>query len=356
MKVALITGISGQDGSYLSEILLEDKYVVYGIIRYSSNGTTRNIDHLLNSDGTSLINLRYGDVTDLSSIIRVLEEIKLLNPEILHVYNLAGQTHVKVSFDTPLYTTQVDAIGTLNVLEAVRATGLGKLARVYQASTSEMFGKVQEVPQKETTPFYPRSPYGVSKLYSYWIMRNYRESYGMFCAQAIIFNHESVRRPKLFVTRKITSAVSNIMKGKQKCLTLGNLDAKRDWGYAKDYCRGMKMILEHTEPDDFVLATGEYHSVREFVELAFRYVGIELEWKGTGMEEIGVIKSVGPDKSYNKSVGDVVVKLDPKFTRPAEVEELLGDSTKARMVLGWKPSVSFIQLVEMMMKHDMSDD
>lgn len=338
MKVALITGITGQDGSYLSEILLKDDFKVYGIIRRSSVFNTERIDHIFNR-----LELRHGDLTDFACIVHILEEIKLFNPDVLHVYNLAAQSHVKVSFEVPLYTAQVDAIGTLNVLEAIRSTGLSDKARFYQASTSELYGKVQEVPQSEMTPFYPRSPYGVAKLYSYWIVKNYRESYGMFCCNGILFNHESERRGKTFVTRKITRAVSKISKKGEGILTLGNLDAKRDWGYAPDYCQGMKMILEHSTPIDLVLATGEYHTVREFVEEAFKCVNINIIWKGNNLDEIGV----------DSTSGKLLVKIDPKYFRPAEVEELLGDASLARKEIGWEAKTKFKDLVRVMMESDL---
>jgi GDPmannose 4,6-dehydratase len=339
-KVALITGITGQDGSYLAEMLLEDKFKVFGIIRRSSVFNTERIDHIFDD-----LELRHGDLTDFACIVHILEEIKVLDPDVIHIYNLGAQSHVKVSFEVPLYTAQVDAIGTLNVLEAIRSTGLSNKARFYQASTSELYGKVQEVPQSETTPFYPRSPYGVAKLYSYWIVKNYRESYGIFCCNGILFNHESPRRGKTFVTRKITIAISKVSKGIDSILKLGNLDAKRDWGYAPDYCRGMKMILEHDVPIDLVLATGEYHTVREFVEVAFKNIGITVEWVGKGLEEKGV------DAETKK----VLVVVDPKYFRPAEVDELLGNPTLAEQVIGWKSQVKFEELVRIMLDADMKD-
>ncbi len=337
--VAFITGITGQDGSYLAEHLLDDNFIVYGIIRRSSVFNTDNIDHLMDHPN---LKLKHGDITDFACIVHILEEIKSLNYEIIQIYNLAAQSHVKVSFEVPLYTAQVDAIGTLNILEAVRATGLEKIARIYQASTSEMYGKVQTVPQNELTPFYPRSPYGVAKLYGYWIIKNYRESYNMFCCNGILFNHESERRGKTFVTRKITVGISNILDGKQDHIKLGNLDAKRDWGYAPDYCRCMRKMLEHDNPEDFVLATGEFHSVREFTELAFRHVNINIEWQGEGVNEIGI----------DKDTGKILVRVDPKYFRPAEVDELLGDSTKAKNLLNWQPTVKFEELVKIMIDHD----
>nr|WP_106784353.1 GDP-mannose 4,6-dehydratase [Lysinibacillus timonensis] len=345
MKKALITGVTGQDGSYLAEFLLEKGYEVHGIIRRSSSYNQERLEDLLSDEeAEALLNntnfhLHYGDVTDALNITRLVGEIQ---PE--EIYNLAAQSHVRVSFDMPSYTLDVDAKGTLNILEAVRILGLTEKTKVYQASTSELFGKVQEVPQKETTPFYPRSPYGVAKIYGYWITKNYRESYNMFAVNGILFNHESERRGETFVTRKITLAAARIAQGKQKILQLGNLDSLRDWGYAKDYVECMWLILQHAKPEDFVIATGEMHTVREFVELAFGNVGIELEWVGEGVEE----------KGLNKGTGEVVVEVNPKYFRPAEVEQLLGDPTKARTLLGWNPTkTSFEELVKIMVSNDM---
>jgi GDPmannose 4,6-dehydratase len=344
-KIALITGITGQDGSYLAEFLLEKGYEVHGIIRRSSSFNTGRIEHLyleeLVSDyhNSRHVILHYGDMTDSMSITRLIKEIKPTE-----IYNLAAQSHVRVSFDVPEYTADTDATGVLRILEAVHFLGMEKTCKIYQASTSELFGLVQEVPQKETTPFYPRSPYAVAKLYGFWIMKNYRESYGMFCCNGILFNHESERRGETFVTRKITLSASRIAKGYQKKLYLGNLDAKRDWGYAKDYVECMWLMLQQEKPDDFVVATGEQHSVREFCELAFKAAGIELEFKGTGVEE----------KGYNKATGEILIEVDPIYFRPAEVETLLGDPTKAKTILGWNPTkTSFNELVSLMMKHDM---
>ncbi len=343
--MALITGITGQDGSYLAEFLLSKGYEVHGVMRRSSSFNTGRIEHLYFDEWVRdmkqrrLINLHYGDMTDSSSLIRLIIDVR---PD--EIYNLAAQSHVKVSFEVPEYTAESDALGTLRLLEGVRIAGLAKSTRIYQASTSELYGKVQEVPQKETTPFYPRSPYGVAKLYAYWIMKNYREAYGMYCANGILFNHESERRGETFVTRKITFAVARIVNGLQDKLYLGNLDARRDWGYAKDYVECMWLILQQPEPDDFVVATGEYHSVREFCTLAFHYAGIELEWQGSGVEEKGI----------DKATGRVLVEVDPKYFRPAEVEQLLGDPTKARELLGWNPrKTSFEQLVRIMVEHDL---
>ena len=345
VSIALITGITGQDGSFLAEFLLEKGYEVHGIIRRSSSFNTARIEHLYLDEWVRdmrqqrLINLHYGDMTDSSSLIRLIETLK---PD--EIYNLAAQSHVKVSFDVPEYTAEADAVGTLRLLEAVRITHREKLTKVYQASTSELYGKVQEVPQSETTPFYPRSPYAVAKLYSYWIMKNYRESYGMYTANGILFNHESERRGENFVTRKITFAAARIVNGLQEKLYLGNLNAKRDWGYARDYVECMWLILQQPEPDDFVIATGEFHSVREFCTLAFRYAGIELEWQGEGLEEKGI----------DTATGKVIVEVDKKYFRPAEVDQLLGNPTKARTQLGWNPhKTSFEQLVRLMVDHDL---
>lgn len=341
MKKALITGVNGQDGSFLSDFLLEKGYEVHGIIRRSSSFNTGRIEHLYIEELKSSENfyIHYGDMTDTSNIIRLISEIK---PD--EIYNLAAMSHVKVSFETPEYTADVDGVGTLRILEAVRILGLEKKTRIYQASTSELYGKVQEVPQKETTPFYPRSPYGVAKLYGYWITKNYRESYDMFAVNGILFNHESERRGETFVTRKITMAVARIANGKQDKILLGNLDAKRDWGYAKDYVECMWLILQHETPEDFVIATGEMHTVREFAALAFRHAGIEVEWQGEGVDEKGI----------NAKTGEVVVEVNPEFFRLAEVEQLLGDPTKAKNLLGWNPTAtSFEELVQIMVTHDL---
>lgn len=344
-KIALITGITGQDGSYLAELLLEKGYEVHGLLRRSSSFNTGRIEHLYFDEWVRdmqkkrLINLHYADMTDSSSLIRV---IQALQPD--EIYNLAAQSHVKVSFDVPEYTAETDAVGTLRLLEAVRILGLEKKSRIYQASTSELFGLVQEVPQKETTPFYPRSPYGVAKLYGYWITKNYRESYGIFAVNGILFNHESERRGEIFVTRKITIAAARIAQGMQDKLYLGNMDAKRDWGYAKDYVECMWMMLQNPEPEDFVIATGEMHSVREFCTLAFAEAGINLKWEGEGVDEKGI----------DADTGKVIVEVDPKYFRPAEVEQLLGDPTKAKTLLGWNPTKTpFEELVRLMVKHDM---
>ena len=344
-KVALITGITGQDGSYPAEFLIEKGYEVHGIIRRSSSFNTGRIEHLYLDEWVRdmhkkrLVNLHYGDMTDSSSLIRIIQTVK---PD--EIYNLAAQSHVKVSFDVPEFTAETDAVGTLRLLEAVRILGLEKKTRIYQASTSELFGLVQEVPQKETTPFYPRSPYGVAKLYGYWITKNYRESYGMFAVNGILFNHESERRGETFVTRKITLAVARIAQGMQEKLYMGNIDSLRDWGYARDYVECMWLILQHPEPEDFVIATGEMHTVREFCTLAFAEAGIDIKWEGTGVDEKGI----------DKATGRVLVEVDPKYFRPAEVEQLLGDPTKARTLLGWNPrKTSFEELVKLMVEHDM---
>lgn len=345
MKKALITGITGQDGSFLAEFLLEKGYEVHGIMRRSSSFNTGRIEHLYLDEWVRdmkqkrLINLHYGDMTDSSSLIRI---IQLVQPD--EIYNLAAQSHVKVSFDVPEYTAEADAIGTLRLLEAVRILSLEKKCKLYQASTSELFGLVQEVPQKETTPFYPRSPYGVAKQYGFWITKNYRESYGMFACNGILFNHESERRGETFVTRKITLAAARIVQGYQDKLYLGNLNSLRDWGYAKDYVECMWLILQQENPDDFVIATGEYHTVRDFCTLAFKNLGVELKWEGEGVDEKGI----------DKATGKVLVEVDPKYFRPAEVDQLLGDPTKARTKLGWNPrKTSFEDLVKIMVEHDM---
>lgn len=344
-KVALISGITGQDGSYLAEFLIEKGYEVHGLLRRSSSFNTARIEHLYLDEWVRdmkqkrLVNLHWADMTDSSSLIRIIGEIRPTE-----IYNLAAQSHVKVSFDVPEYTADTDAVGVLRLLEAVRIVGIEKECRIYQASTSELYGKVQEVPQNENTPFYPRSPYAVAKLYGYWIMKNYRESYGMYCCNGILFNHESERRGETFVTRKITIAASRIAQGFQDKLYLGNLNSLRDWGYAKDYVECMWLIMQQPVADDFVIATGEYHTVREFATLAFHHVGIELEWKGEGVDEKGI----------DKTTGRVLVEVDPKYFRPAEVEQLLGNPAKAKEILGWNPhKTSFQDLVKIMVDHDM---
>ncbi len=326
MKVALITGITGQDGSYLAELLLEKGYEVHGIIRRSSMINTHRIDHIFQN-----INLHYGDLTDSTNIVRVIQKVQ---PD--EIYNLGAQSHVKVSFEMPEYTADVDGMGTLRVLEAVRLLGMEDRVRIYQASTSELYGLVQETPQSETTPFYPRSPYGCAKIYGYWITKNYREAYGMYACTGILFNHESPRRGETFVTRKITQGLSKISVGLQDVLELGNLNAKRDWGHAKDFVEAMWLMLQQNEPDDFVIATGVQYSVKEFVEEAAPYFGMKIVWEGEGLNEVGV----------DKNTGRTVIKVNPKYFRPAEVETLLGDATKAKEKLGWEPKISFKQLVE----------
>jgi GDPmannose 4,6-dehydratase len=329
-KVALITGITGQDGSYLAELLLEKGYEVHGVIRRSSSINTSRIDHIYSNPN---LHLHYGDVTDSLSIMNIL---KKYNPT--EIYNLAAQSHVKVSFETPEYTAMVDGLGTLKILEAVRILNMEKTTKIYQASTSELYGLVQEIPQKETTPFYPRSPYGVAKLYAYWIVKNYRESYNMFACSGILFNHESPRRGFNFVTKKVVDGLANIGAGFQDCLYMGNLNALRDWGHAKDYVRAMWLMLQKDTPDDFVIATGEQYSVKEFIERCAPYYGMKIRWEGEGLDEVGI----------NDYTNKVIIRVDPKYFRPAEVETLLGDSTKARSVLGWTPEYSFDDLVREM--------
>ena len=339
-KVAFITGITGQDGSYLAELLLKKDYQVWGIIRRSSNIATTRVDHIFDK-----LTLRYGDLTDSSNLLNILTEIKNTYPllERLEVYNLGAMSHVKISFEMAEYTCDVDAMGTLRLLEAIRTCGIPlSKARFYQASTSEMFGKVVEVPQKETTPFYPRSPYGVAKLYSHWITKNYRESYGMYACSGILFNHESPRRGHNFVTRKITLALGNILNGKQDKLVLGNINSLRDWGHAKDYVEGMYLMLQQESPDDYILSTNEYHTVREFVEKSFALKGYNILWKGEGVNEIG----------YDEKTGRELVFISDKYFRPAEVEELLGDSSKAKKELGWSPKHNFDELVREMVEND----
>lgn len=339
-KKALITGITGQDGAYLAEFLLNKDYEVHGIKRRASSFNTQRIDHLYQDPHDKNVSffLHYGDLTDSTNLIRIIQEVK---PD--EIYNLGAQSHVKVSFETPLYTAESDAVGTLRLLEAIRILGMEKKVRFYHASTSELYGKVQETPQNENTPFYPRSPYSAAKLYSYWITVNYREAYGMYAANGILFNHESPRRGETFVTRKITRAAARIKLGLQDKLFLGNVHAKRDWGFAGDYVEAMWRILQHHEADDFVIATGESHSVREFVDLAFREVGIDIEWKGKGLNE----------KGYDGATGKVLIEVDPRYFRPTEVDVLMGDFSKAKTKLNWQPKVSFAELVRMMVKADL---
>ena len=344
-KIALITGVTGQDGSFLAELLIEKGYEVHGVMRRSSSFNTARIEHLYFDEWIKdvkqkrSVELHYGDMTDSSSLFRIIQQVQ---PD--EIYNLAAQSHVKVSFDVPEYTAECDAVGTLRVLEAVRGLGLENKTRIYQASTSELYGLVQEIPQKETTPFYPRSPYGVAKQYGFWITKNYREAYGMFAVNGILFNHESERRGETFVPRKITLAAARIANGLQERLYLGNLNSMRDWGYAKDYVECMWLMLQHHTPEDFVIATGEMHSVREFCTLAFAETGIELDWQGEGIEEKGI----------DKKTGKILVEVDSKYFRPAEVDLLLGDPTKAKTLLGWNPvKTPFTELVKIMVKHDM---
>ena len=339
-KIALITGITGQDGSYLAELLLEKEYIVYGVVRRASDFNTRRIEHLISN-----IKLKYGDLSDSTNLLSILKCIKDENEDLerLEVYNLGAMSHVKVSFEMPEFTAISSGTSVLKILEGIRNCGIDKdKIRFYQASTSELYGKVQEVPQTEKTPFYPRSPYGVAKLYGYWITVNYRESYDMFACNGILYNHESPRRGPTFVTRKITMGLSKILKGQQECLVMGNLNAKRDWGHAKDYVEGMWRILQSDKPDDYVLSTNEYHSVREFIELAFKYKNINIEWKGEGLNEVGI----------DSKTGKVLIRVSSDYFRPAEVEELLGNSDKARTLLKWKPKYSFEDLVHEMVDED----
>ena len=332
MKVALITGITGQDGSYLAELLLEKGYEVHGIVRRASLINTHRIDHIYEQ-----INLHYGDLTDSTNLVRVIQQVQ---PD--EIYNLGAQSHVKVSFEMPEYTGMVDGLGTLRILEAVRLLGMEEKTKIYQASTSEMFGLAQEIPQKETTPFYPRSPYGCAKVYGYWITKNYREAYGLYACTGILFNHESPRRGETFVTRKITMGLKAISEGRQNVLYLGNLDAKRDWGHAKDYVRAMWLMLQQDTPEDYVIATGEQYSVREFVEKAAPYFGFDIEWHGVGEDEIGM------DRNTKKTI----IAVNSKYYRPTEVETLLGDSTKAKEEIGWEPNISFEDLVKEMCENE----
>src|SRR5215469_15901007 len=339
-KKALITGITGQDGAYLAELLLAKGYEVHGIKRRASSFNTERIDHLYQDPHERDVRMRlhYGDLTDATNLIRVVQQVQ---PD--EIYNLGAQSHVAVSFETPEYTANSDAIGTLRLLEAIRILGLSGVTRFYQASTSEMFGKVQETPQRETTPFYPRSPYGAAKVYAHWITVNYREAYGMYACSGILFNHESPIRGETFVTRKITRALARIHQGLESCLFLGNLDSLRDWGHARDYVRAQWLMLQQPEPEDFVIATGEQHSVREFVALAAQKLGRQIEWRGTGVEEQGI----------DPKSGQVIVKIDPRYFRPTEVDSLLGDASKARSRLGWKPEIGFDALVTEMITQDL---
>lgn len=350
-KVALITGVTGQDGSYLAEFLLEKGYEVHGIKRRASSFNTQRIDHIYQDshEANPKFYLHYGDLSDSSNLIRIIKEVQ---PD--EVYNLGAQSHVAVSFEAPEYTADVDALGTLRLLEAIRFLGLEKKTRFYQASTSELYGLVQETPQKETTPFHPRSPYAVAKMYAYWIAVNYREAYGMYACNGILFNHESPRRGETFVTRKITRAISNIAYGLEKTLFLGNMDALRDWGHAKDYVRMQWMMLQQDQPEDFVIATGKQISVREFVRLSAREAGIELEFSGEGVDEVAVVTAVDSAVAPAVNVGDVIVKVDSRYFRPAEVETLLGDPTKAKEVLGWVPEITVEEMCIEMVQYDLA--
>ncbi|MDK9606493.1 GDP-mannose 4,6-dehydratase [Lelliottia wanjuensis] len=351
MKKALITGVTGQDGSYLAEFLLEKGYQVHGIKRRASSFNTERVDHIYQDVHIENNNffLHYGDLTDTSNLVRLIQEIK---PD--EVYNLGAQSHVAVSFESPEYTADVDAMGTLRLLEAIRICGLEKKTRFYQASTSELYGLVQEIPQKETTPFYPRSPYAVAKLYAYWITVNYRESYGMYACNGILFNHESPRRGETFVTRKITRAMANISQGIENCLYLGNMDSLRDWGHAKDYVRMQWMMLQQDVPEDFVIATGKQISVREFVRMSAKEAGIEIEFTGEGIEEIGTVVNKQSESVSGVNIGDVIVRVDPRYFRPAEVETLLGDPTNAKVKLGWVPEITVEEMCAEMVASDLA--
>ncbi|MDQ6999424.1 MAG: GDP-mannose 4,6-dehydratase [Mariprofundus sp.] len=350
MKKALITGVTGQDGSYLAELLLEKGYEVHGIKRRASSFNTQRIDHVYQDPHVENKNfvLHYGDLTDSSNLTRILQEVQ---PD--EVYNLGAQSHVAVSFESPEYTADVDGLGTLRLLEAIRLLGLDKKTRFYQASTSELFGEVQEIPQRETTPFYPRSPYAVAKMYAYWIVVNYRESYGMYACNGILFNHESPRRGETFVTRKITRGLANIAQGLESCLYMGNMNALRDWGHAKDYVRMQWMMLQQDKPDDFVIATGVQYSVRQFIEWSAAELGITVRFEGEGLEETGIIASIDGDKAPALNAGDVIVRIDPRYFRPAEVETLLGDPAKAKAKLGWTPEITVQQMCAEMVAEDL---
>jgi GDPmannose 4,6-dehydratase len=345
-KTALITGITGQDGSYLAEFLLEKGYQVHGIIRRASSFNTERIDHLHRNEN---LMLHYGDLTDTSNLVRIIKETE---PD--EIYNLGAQSHVAVSFESPEYTADVTGLGTIRLLEAIRILGLENKTRFYQASTSELFGEVQEVPQRETTPFYPRSPYAAAKLYSYWITINYREAYGIYACNGILFNHESPRRGETFVTRKVTRALSNIAQGLESKLSLGNMDALRDWGHAKDYVRMQWLMLQQDKPEDYVIATGVQHSVREFVLATANELGIEIEFSGEGVNEIGTVYAIHGDKAPAVKVGDVIIDVNPRYFRPTEVETLLGDPTKAKEKLGWVPEIMLQEMVREMVEHDLT--
>jgi GDPmannose 4,6-dehydratase len=350
MKTALITGVTGQDGSYLAEFLLEKGYEVHGIKRRASSLNTERVDHIYQDahEENPKFFLHYGDLTDSSNLTRIINDVQ---PD--EVYNLGAQSHVAVSFECPEYTADVDAMGTLRLLEAIRFLGLEKKTKFYQASTSELYGEVQEIPQKETTPFHPRSPYAVAKMYAYWIVVNYRESYGMYACNGILFNHESPRRGETFVTRKITRAITNISQGLEPCLYLGNMDALRDWGHAKDYVRMQWMMLQQEQADDFVIATGKQISVREFVRMSAAEVGIILEFSGEGLDEVAAVVAIEGDNAHGVKIGDVIVKVDPRYFRPAEVETLLGDPSKAKAKLGWTPEITVEEMCAEMVQHDL---
>lgn len=350
MKVALITGVTGQDGSYLAEFLLSKGYEVHGVKRRASSFNTQRVDHIYEDPHVDLPKfiLHYGDLSDTSNIVRIIQEVQ---PD--EIYNLGAMSHVAVSFDSPEYVADVDGIGTLRILESIRILGLEKKVRFYQASTSELYGLVQETPQKETTPFYPRSPYAVAKMYSYWITVNYREAYGIYACNGILFNHESPRRGETFVTRKITRALANIAQGLEPCLYLGNLDARRDWGHAKDYVEMQWLMLQQSKPEDFVIATGVQFSVRDFVSIAAKKLGIEIDWTGSGVTEKGIVSSLSGDDSRGVKIGQCIIEVDEKYFRPTEVETLLGDPTKAKEKLGWEPKITFDEMVNEMVVHDL---
>jgi GDPmannose 4,6-dehydratase len=350
-KSALITGVTGQDGSYLAELLLQKGYIVHGIKRRASSFNTQRVDHIYQDPHieNSRFKLHYGDLSDSTNLIRIVQETQ---PD--EIYNLGAQSHVAVSFDSPEYTADVDGLGTLRLLESIRMLGLEKKTRFYQASTSELFGLVQETPQRETTPFYPRSPYAVAKMYAYWICVNFRESYGMYACNGILFNHESPRRGETFVTRKVTRGLANIACGIEDCLYMGNIDALRDWGHAKDYVRMQWMMLQQDEADDFVIATGKQISVRSFIELSAMQLGIRLEWVGSGVDEIGRVASISGDAAESLKAGQVIVRIDPRYFRPAEVETLLGDPSKAKAKLGWEPEITVEELIAEMVAHDLA--
>jgi GDPmannose 4,6-dehydratase len=350
-KVALITGVTGQDGSYLAELLLDKGYEVHGIKRRASSFNTQRVDHIYQDPHVTNAHFKmhYGDLSDAANLIRIIEDTQ---PG--EIYNLGAQSHVAVSFESPEYTADVDALGTLRLLEAIRILGLEKTTRFYQASTSELYGLVQETPQRETTPFYPRSPYAVAKLYAYWICVNYRESYGMFACNGLLFNHESPRRGETFVTRKITRALANIACGFEPCLYMGNIDALRDWGHARDYVRMQWLMLQQDVPEDYVIATGQQLSVRAFIEMAARRLGITIVWQGEGIKEVGIVTGIDKDLGHAINIGSVIVRIDPRYFRPAEVETLLGDPSKARAKLGWVPEIRIEQLIDEMVDHDLA--